>query len=512
MTSFSTERPFPGNRASVLAALALGLGFAALVFLPAYLALSDHPQHVAQQALWLMFRDPAFHTPGRYALNLSTPYSLPAITAHLAALALGAEGGVRLVLWGALVAFVLGASSVLSAYGRPRELALAAVPAALSWSFYWGFFPFVVALPIALFGIAAARRLATGGGRGPAALLVLLSLAAVAAHGFAFLLLAGFGALTAIGAPRAGLPRRLAKVLAALAPATVAFVVWTQAVAGGEGGVVFGATKFRFQHALASVFGAHSGDARVLLLAAAAALLAALVHRSTRAVPLAGDEQGRRDLRWLALAGLAGYAVFPHELGFTWGLYERISPVGWVAFVGAWPVPAAARRRAAWALGFAGLAALSMASAGVQLARASREAAGIRELASALPPRQRILWSPCGDDAGAVVPVPVYRHFAAYYQIDRGGEISRPFARYPHMVVRYAPGAKAIDRQELPHPERYDVFLARAGPLCSLGELVARGPIVVRGRYVALPASAVDEELRARLWKPDGDDQVVKGR
>jgi len=476
--------------------------FAALALVPivpAYLPLVDFPQHVALHAIWNNIADPAFHLDGRFRVTLATPYALPHLAAHAAARFLGPEGGLRAVLVLSLVAFPLAALVLLRAFDRPPEIALAAFPAALSFVYWYGFISYVMSLPLILLGIALARRCAASGRPREGALLAVLALLTVATHAFAFLVLVLLGGVAALATTRA--LSRLALVAGALAPGLVWSAIWTvssSAEASAEPlETSYGPLRERLQILLGSAFGSYTRDARVLSIAlASAAVLGTALWLSRRPAPAAGDEHARRALGLVAIAAICASLLCPQIFMNTWGLWERIPPIAFVAFAGAvrWPTAAGIRARLA-----AGLAAIALFASGTALAQGiafSEQAKGIRELAQELPRGARVMWTACGDEKPWRTATPSFKHLGAYVQAARGGDLSYSFAHFHHMVVRYR-GARlpqVFDRSV------YDFALLRLGPRCpSLDELRKLGPLAVRGKYVAFAASAVTPELAAAL-------------
>lgn len=486
------------SRQTTLLLLACSAALALVPVIPAYLPLVDFPQHVALHAIWNHIHDPAFNLGGRFQVTLATPYALPHLAAHAAAKVLGPEGGLRLVLVLSLVAFPWASLALLRAFGRPDEIALAAFPAALSFVYWYGFISYVVSLPLILLGVARARRCALSGRPRDALLLAALGLLTVATHAFALLVLLLLAAVAALATTRA-LPRLLLTACALL-PAVAWAAVWTLSAVSEVPAQPLQTTwetwHERLHYGLGTVFGTYTRDPRTLAIALLlAVVLGAACWLSTRDAGTAG-ERGRRALGFVALAALAASLLCPQVLMNTWGLWERIPPVAFVALAGALPWPAAARPRARLA---AALSAVALFSSGTAIAQGlsfSAKARGIRELAQALPRGARIFWSACGDEQPWPTATPSFKHMGAYVQEARGGDLSYSFAHFNHMVVRYRGGRlpASFDRSV------YDFAVLRAGSGCPpMQELLKLGPIAVEGRYLAFAASAVTPELAEAL-------------
>jgi len=258
----------PSRRLTVLF-VACSAALALVPVVPAYLPLVDFPQHVALHSIWNNIHDPAFNLGGRFKVTLATPYALPHLAAHLAAKALGPEGGLRLVLLLSLLAFPWAALALLRAFGRPDEIALAAFPAALSFVYWYGFVSYVVSLPLVLLGIAWARRCAASGRTRDFLLLAALGLLTVATHAFALLVLLLLAAVAALATTRA-LPRLLFTA-ASLLPAVGWAAVWTLSIASEPPAQPLQTTwetwHERLRYGLGAVFGSYTRDPRVLAIA-----------------------------------------------------------------------------------------------------------------------------------------------------------------------------------------------------------------------------------------------------
>ena len=475
-----------------LAALAL------VPLLPEMLPLVDMPQHVALHSIWMHIADPAFNLGGRFVVSLATPYALPHLLAHAAGQLFGPEGGLRLVLAVSLAGFPLAAFALLRAFDRPGEIALAAFPAALSLVYWYGFISYVMALPLVLLGVALARRCALEGKRRDALLLAGLALVTVATHGFAFMVLALLAGVAALATTRRF--SRLTMVAAALLPCLAWSFIWAlrsrSEVSYEPLPTTWGFASDRLRFGLAAIFGMHSLAPNVLIVAGALLLLGAMALWRARAGGESGPASGRRALAWVALAGIAATWLCPEVFMHTWGLWERIPPVAFVALMGAvpWPAASATRMRLAAALG-----AVALFASGSALRDGfdfSRQASGIRELAQHIPPGSRVMWSACGDEHPWFRSTPAFKHLGAYVQAERGGDLAYSFALFQHMVVRYRgePLPGRFDRST------YEFAVLRPGPSCPpLEELRKLGPIAIEGDFVALPASVVTPDLAAAL-------------
>jgi hypothetical protein len=498
----------PSRRLTLLF-VACSAALALVPVLPAYLPLVDFPQHVALHAIWNNIHDPAFNLGGRFRVTLATPYALPHLAAHAAAQVLGAEGGLRLVLLLSLVAFPWAALALLRAFGRPDEIALAAFPAALSFVYWYGFVSYVVSLPLIVLGVAWARRCAGSGRARDACLLAALGLLTVATHAFALLVLLLLAAVAALATTRA--IGRLLLTASALVPSVAWAAMWTLSTASEVPAQPLQTTwetwHERLRYGLGAVFGSYTRDPRVLAIALLlAAAMGAALWLSRRGV--AGEERARHALGLVALAAVAASLLCPQVLMNTWGLWERIPPVAFVALAGALPWPAAARSRARLAVALAAVALFSSGTAIAQGLSFSARAQGIRELAEELPRGARIFWSACGDEQPWPTATPSFKHMGAYVQAARGGDLSYSFAHFNHMVVRYRGGRLPTSFDG----SVYDFAVLRAGSGCPpMDELLKLGPLAVKGRYLAFAAKAVTPELAEALDSPERPARATNG-
>jgi hypothetical protein len=292
---------------------------------------------------------------------------------------------------------------------------------------------------------------------------------------------------------------RLALVAAALVPSVVWSLAWGLATAtqvpAEPLATTWGSLRQRLPYLGASVFGSHTLELRVVATALSVALVFAVALWTSRR-DSCGGERARRALLWVAVAAAIAALLCPEVLMNTWGLWERIPPVAFVAFAGAMRWPASPRLRGRLSAALAAVAIFASATALAQGLAFSAEAAGIRELAERIPRGTRVMWSTCGEEQPWRRAVPSFKHLGAYVQAARGGDLSYSFAHFHHMVVHYrgAPLPAVFDRTV------YDVAVLRLGPRCPpLDELRKLGPLAVRGSYVAFLAPAVTPDLAAAI-------------
>ncbi len=357
-----------------------------------YLPFTDLPQHAAAIATLRHWGDPQWKGQEYFTLALGrSQYLLYYLAGALIAFLVGTAERANLVLLSATaLAFPYALRSLLRAVRADDRLALFAAPLLWSQSLLIGFFNYVAALPVLLWGLALAVRDAQEPRPRRTALLAALAVALFYLHLSAFLLFApaALVAWLALGRrPRALLWTIPVAVLGLVFLATSpvvhpATVGWTQPVR-----VLFeplGASLSNLPGALLDIWPGPLDEVALLALLAAAALLA---------WPQARDPDPNPRLRgiaaaWCALSALL-YFAFPVAIGWLWQLNER------------------------YAIAFALLAPLLL-----------RPARGLR---GALP---LLLVAAAGLFSA---------DFGSYYRARNGGLASFSFAELPQSPLRYRP-------------------------------------------------------------------------
>jgi hypothetical protein len=109
---------------------------------------TDFSLHAGMVALLARRGDPTFAPPGLYELALGHTNQLFYLLAWPLALMTQAEVACRLVLAAIVAGTIVAAGHLATHLGRTRWAALAVAPAALGWSFYWGFAPQMLGLAL----------------------------------------------------------------------------------------------------------------------------------------------------------------------------------------------------------------------------------------------------------------------------------------------------------------------------------------------------------------------------
>src|SRR5580704_193936 len=109
---------------------------------------TDLSLHAGMVALLARRGDPTFAAPGLYELALGHANQLFYLLAWPLALVTRAEVACRLMLAAIVAGTIVAAGHLAAHMGRTRWAALAVAPAALGWSFYWGFAPQMLGLAL----------------------------------------------------------------------------------------------------------------------------------------------------------------------------------------------------------------------------------------------------------------------------------------------------------------------------------------------------------------------------
>ncbi len=144
-----------------MGAKGLRLAFVAVVALAVlplwivkYVPMVDLPQHLAQADMWVKMGDPAWRWRDLFVLNYFTPYLLGYVIVRAVAVVSSLDVGFRVLLTAIVVAFPLAMRFLLARSRAPIELALLAMPACFGFCWSYGFVNYLLAVPMALVGVA----------------------------------------------------------------------------------------------------------------------------------------------------------------------------------------------------------------------------------------------------------------------------------------------------------------------------------------------------------------------
>src|SRR5262249_45161039 len=405
----------------------------------------DAPQHLAAVRVIADFHTPGFGFDRWFQVDLGRleylGFYLPA--AAIAKLT-GPVAAVRLML--SLLAIATSAAfwMFLGAFERDRRLAVLAPAAFHSAPLYLGFFNFVESIPVALVVIALVERELRGPSWRRATRVAPAAAGVLWLHpsAVAFALVASCVLVLTSGAPR----RAMARALAPSIPAIALLGAWAaQALASRDGPGAVGRTPphwmglknqlldlARFGNVLAGHWDeAFVAALFVLFLAVVAVRQRPPIARAWR-LPL------------LAALTFAAYLAAPFDMGYMGYIHTRAMPF-LILLAIASPSIAPGKKTGALLAAAVGLQIAYQAHLSASYRAFDREAQ-VHELhlvLNAPAPGQRPV--AVHDKAQSrVVEYEAYLHFAAYYQVFRGGRARYSFAETPWTPIPFRKGSEPV--------------------------------------------------------------------
>jgi hypothetical protein len=474
-----------------------------------YLPIEDLPQHLAAIRVLHSYHDARFDFARYFELDLfGTQYLAYYLLADGLAYLVDLELGNRLIVVACAMATPYALRYLLRALDRPEWLALFALPLTYNAHLILGFINFLLAIPLALFGLGLAVRQYSAPKVARGVGLALVALLAFFSHVVPFALFALGCLLVALDRQ----PRRVLLRLLPLVPAGLASLLWLwrspagratlTAAVGGEAGPQpqYQPAAFALRDMpnwLTDTF--HGAEAGSLLrgtaLVFALTLLIGLGWACWRRPrePAAGAPDRARPARalvWrllpLAPLALLLYFVTPSAYAWIWPIAQRFPLLAVLFAIPVLPAPP----RAAAVLLAGALLALSFAEQRL-VTRAfaafdQQEVGDFDAALAAIPPRKRVMGLIFARGSAQVKFSP-FIHFVAYYQARKGGAVMFTFADFPQSPFRFRESdrpPRVPPRWEwLPQLVRptdlawYEYVLVRAGPSPCAHEckLVYRG-------------------------------------
>ena len=461
------------------------------LFYVRYPPIEDLSQHLAAIRVLHDFRDPQLGFARFFELDLlRTQYLAYYLAAHLLAYLVDLELANKLLIATALISIPYAARALLQALGKDGRLALLTFPLAYNAQLILGFFNFIAAIPLCLYGVALAVRQRRSPSRDRAIGLALISVLCFYTHVVPF-------ALMVLGIALVGLSldlRATARASLPLLPAAMAALFWLHASPAGQATLNAAAGEERgptpeFMPVAAALeqtprwlTDVLSGEDDLHLLQAWAALCAlvvviALAERLLRRPERAPDALARHlEARLLLLPVLCGvlYFVAPTSYDWIWPIAQRFPLVCAI-----WLVIALPRFRFARSAVLALAVAISAASfhfTGKAFAAFEREEVGVSDFEHALGliPKAKRVVGLIFDRGSQSVAFSPFIHYVGYYQARKGGAVMFTFADFPESPFRFREDnrpPRVPPRWEwLPervHPrdlDFYDYALVRGGP------------------------------------------------
>jgi len=477
----------------VFAALALACVWP--LFYTRYAPLQDLPQHLAAIRILHDFHDPQLGFDRFFELDLGrTQYLAYYLAADLLSYLLPVERANELLVMGSMVATPYALRSLLRALGKDGRMALLAFPLAYNAHLVLGFFNFIAAIPMWLWGTALAVRQLRAPTTVRAVGLAALSLVCFYTHVVPFALL-GLGVVL-VSLTRD--VRRLAQRLAPLVPAGVAALYWLAKSPAGQATVMASSgrgsrpieltpPKAALEQLPRWLTDVLAGDADrdvllgwtcVLGITCALAIFERVRARVERApAPSSAPDALYRSLRlrlWLVPVTCAVlYFALPTGYDWIWPIAPRFPLLCALSLLVV--LPEVRTFKLALLIAAFALSAASFHHVGLAFTRFEREEVGDFDAAlEHIPPGQRVVGLIFARGSRYVAFSP-FIHFVAYYQARKGGAVMFSFADFPQSPFRFREDVRpprVPPRWEW-QPERvrpasdlafYDYALVRGGP------------------------------------------------
>jgi hypothetical protein len=440
------------------------LSLAVLSVLPLWLVrhppLQDLPQHLAAIRVLSDYGDGELGFKQWFLLSLgSTQYLSYYLFAWVLAIPLGVVLANKLLLSAAIIGLPYALRSLLRSLERDEDLALFAFPLTYNAHLILGFFNFIAALPLVLWGLALAVRQRMRPTRRRAIAIAVLAVVTFYTHVVPFGFLALGAALIAIGDSA----KKTVLRWLPLVPALLCAAIWTRTAPAGNavlGALSLGAGKrssgpqplyWSFGEAmrqipewLTDVLNVET-DERLLVVWCLLLFLCIGLGAGARV----DDERPSMDrslrgtllrrLAWLApLAGLA-YFISPASYDWIWPINTRFPLLALVFLLIVLPAPRGFAR-----FGLLLAVAITSASGFLEISRVfqrfEREEVGELDRAISSIPRGRKVAGLIWDRGSRHVKFSPFIHAAAWYQAERGGAVMFTFADFPQSPFRFKEG------------------------------------------------------------------------
>jgi hypothetical protein len=485
-----------------------------------YAPLQDLPQHLASIRVLHDFHDPLLGFDRFFELELGrTQYLAYYFAAHVLSYAMPVERANELLVMASLVATPYALRSVLTALGKDGRMALLAFPLAYNAHLVLGFFNFVAAIPLRLWGMALALKQLRAPSPRRALGIAAIALLCFYTHVVPFGLLAlGIG-LVSLGRDVKALPLRFAPLL----PAAVAALLWlgrspagqaTMTAASGEGPrrVELTAPATALEQLPRWLLDVLAGDgdrdvlygwAVVVIATFALALgerLRPLLTRTRRTdgaldAPDALSRSVRRRLWVLPVLCAALYFVLPTGYDWIWPIAPRFPLLCALSLLVVLP-----EVRTCKPLLLAAAFALSAASfhhVGNAFAKFEREEVADFDTALEHIPAGKRVVGLIFERGSRHVAFSPFIHFVAYYQARKGGAVMFSFADFPQSPFRFRE-----DHRPARVPPRWEWKPERVRP----SELDFYDYALVRGAPGAIgrPGSGFVARYRGQRWSVFG--------
>lgn len=430
-----------------------------------YLPMADLPQHAAQISIWTRWSDPELGYQQIYLRNWFTPYLFGYLLTVALTPFMTVKAALTTVITAAVVGVPLATRFLIREVGGNKWWVFAVFPSVFGFAFDWGFFNFLVGIPLALVLMVLALRYA----RNPTRRFGVYLMAGFAGLFFVHILLFIYVALIlgiTILAKREDWKPGVLSLLPVIA--LLPLVLFWLLVTRDTEALTHRAMIWELPNLtprLVRLFSEVAGDATSLWTLFAGALAFALPW-------FLGARPSRQPTRWIPFATtLFVFLVVPHEFLGTAFLYSRFA----VFAIPTWLYAMEPTRDEVVAsvrllLGPA-LAITCTFMTTLQFWSYEPEVVGLGDVIDRMPANARVLSVPLHRNS-AYIRTPVFLHTPVWYQAEKGGVVDFSFAINFPLLFRYRPEAEPriprmfvwnpglLDWQEHGGPT-YDYFLVR---------------------------------------------------
>lgn len=392
--------------------------------------LVDLPQHAAQvAALHELLSGNSFYSHD-LTINWFTPYLFGYLLLYLASMVLPLMVATKLLVSLAVIALPVVSGLLLRAMGGDERLKWLAIPAGYSFALYWGFFVYLVAVPVGLtlayLTVAYEQSPTIKRSIGIAALAIALFFCHAMALGFGALI-----SLTYLLAKNFRNPLRLIRLSLPYAAPLPILAIWMTHLIDTDAAVRDAPYKpGTLYEKLVVLFTQFSG-----LDGAAFGTTFALFALAGLLPVLGGYRISSKPERWLPmLVGLLVYLAFPSNAQNTAYLFHRLAVFLVPLWLIMWDPPQ--RFRPVVFFAFLGMIGVWLTVNGNRFIEFSRESATFSKVLRQAEPGKRMAGlMVCNGSPGFAYPV--YLHFASWYQAEYRGIADRSFATAHPSLVRY---------------------------------------------------------------------------
>lgn len=434
--------PRLGLRPQTLAYVALAVLASAPAWIVKHPPLQDAPFHLATLRVIHDFSQPGLHLADFYRLNLGgTQYVFTYLLGSLLAYVVGVPYAHVAISCLYLGGTPLALRRLLEALGKDPRLCLFSVPLLVNSMFLLGFLPYLLGIPLMLWGLAVALEDIERPTRARGALLFALSTALFFTHVFPYALFGvGFASFFPWSRPKAWL-----RAAAPVVPSVLGTAWWTAFASAGKssaGGLNtlflkdpdLGAAFADIPNWTFNVFRDHSDETVALLLL----LIATVSYALSQGDP---DPSRRASRAYVALPVACGFLYFytGDELGDVWLVAKRFAFPGMVCAIPLLRMPRGPRGALVTAAAL-GLVVHSTVNVCTKFIRyEQREVGDIEDALASMEPGKKVAGL-IFDRGSLVVNNSPFLHYVSYYQAKHGGFVQFSYAHFKHWPFSYKDG------------------------------------------------------------------------